>query len=266
MTNKKLISLSVKIATYNCNSIRVRMPILLDWLKTNKPDVMCLQETKVVDELFPAQPLIDLGYHVTFRGMKSYNGVATLTRKKPERVVHGFHEGADSEDFRILQTTVDGIQIINTYVPQGFDITSPKYQYKLTWFRRLQKYFDQHLKGKVPTIWLGDLNVAPEPIDLANVATNQKHPCFHVDARAAYKETVKGRFVDVFRDKYPDKVQYTFWAMFANAFKNNKGWRIDHILATPDLARKCVEIETDLKPRAAPTPSDHTVVWARFAL
>ena len=254
----------MKIATFNCNSIRKRMPIVTEWIKANKPDVMCLQETKVVDADFPLQPLTDLGYHVTFRGMKGYNGVATLTKEKPENVVHGFHEGPDSEDFRLLQTVVNGIQIINTYIPQGFDITTPKYQYKLAWFQRLQKYFDDHLKGKMPTIWTGDMNVAPEPVDLANPGPNANHPCFHSEAREAYKKTLDGRFVDVFRDKYPDRVQYTFWAMFANAFKNNKGWRIDHILATPDLAEKCTGIDVDVKPRQADTPSDHTVVWATF--
>src|SRR4051794_29031686 len=104
----------MKIATFNCNSIRKRIPIVLEWLRANQPDVMCLQETKVVDADFPLQPLQDAGYHVTFRGMKGYNGVATLTKQKPEAVVHGFHEGPDSEDFRILQTLIGGIQVINT--------------------------------------------------------------------------------------------------------------------------------------------------------
>lgn len=254
----------MKIATFNCNSIRKRLPIVLDWLKANTPDVLCLQETKVEDKEFPLQPLIDVGYHVSYRGMKAYNGVATLSLEKPESVVYGFSEGADSEDFRILQTRVKGIQIINTYVPQGFDITTPKYQYKLGWFRRLQTYFDTHLKGKRPTVWLGDLNVAPEPIDLANPGPNAKHPCYHLDARNLYKETVRGRFVDVFRQKYPDRIQYTFWDFFSNSFARNKGWRIDHILATPDLADKCTGVDVDLTPRQTLSPSDHTVVWATF--
>ncbi len=254
----------MKIATFNCNSIRKRMPIVLNWLNENNPDVMCLQETKVVDADFPLQPLQDAGYHVTFRGMKGYNGVATLTKEKPTTVVHGFHEGPDSEDFRLLQTLVNGVQIINTYVPQGFAIDSPKYQYKLGWFQRLQKYFDSHLKNKFPTVWLGDVNIAPEAIDLANPGPNKNHPCFHVEARNAYKKTLDGRFVDVYRMKYPDTVSYTFWDFFAKSFDRNKGWRIDHILATPDLAQKCAAIEVDLIPRKAESPSDHTVVWATF--
>ncbi|MFN0118191.1 MAG: exodeoxyribonuclease III [Elusimicrobiota bacterium] len=256
----------MKIATYNCNSIRKRMPIVLDWLKKNSPDVLCLQETKVVDTDFPLQPLQAAGYHVTFRGMKGYNGVATLTREKPEKVIYGFQDGPDSEDFRLLQVVIGGIQIVNTYIPQGFEIESPKYEYKLNWYERLQKYFDSYLKNKLPTIWVGDLNVAPEPIDLANPIPNKDHPCFHIAAREAYKKTIHNRFVDVYRMKYPDTVSYTFWAMFANAFKNNKGWRIDHILATPDLAKTCTDIQVDLAPRQAPEPSDHTVLWATFKL
>jgi len=254
----------MKIATYNCNSIRKRMPIVLDWLKANQPDVMCLQETKVVDADFPAQPLRDAGYFVTFRGMKSYNGVATLSKERPDEVVHGFHAGPDSEDFRILQTLVRGVQVINTYVPQGFAIDSPKYQYKLEWFRRLQTYFDAHLKNQRPTVWLGDVNIAPEAIDLANPDRNKKHPCFHEEARNAYKRTLEGRFIDVYRMKYPDTVSYTFWDFFAKSFEHNRGWRIDHILATPELAAKCAIVEVDLIPRKADTPSDHTVVWATF--
>ncbi len=256
----------MKIATYNCNSIRKRMPIVLDWLKVNQPDVLCLQETKVMDPEFPLAPLQEAGYHVTFRGMKAYNGVATLTKKKPEAVGHGFVEGPDSEDFRLLNTTVNGVQIVNTYVPQGFAIDSPKYQYKLTWFDRLQKYFDKQLKSGRPTVWLGDLNIAPEALDLANPGPNKNHPCFHEVARNAYKATLAGRFVDVYRDKYPDTVSYTFWDFFAKSFERNRGWRIDHILATPPLAKTCSAIEVDLTPRKADMPSDHTVVWANFRL
>lgn len=255
----------MKIATFNVNSIRKRMPIVLDWLEVNRPDVMCLQETKVVDADFPLQPLVDAGYHVTFRGMKAYNGVATLTLEKPERVVHGFHEGPDSEDFRILQTVVRGVMIINTYVPQGFMLDSPKYQYKLGWFKQMQDYFDAHLKSDIPAVWLGDVNVAPTPLDVHSPEKHLKHVCYHEAAREAYQKTVDNRFVDVFRALYPDRIQYTFWDFFSNSFATNKGWRIDHILATPALAKRCKAVEVDLTPRRAPSPSDHTVVWAQFS-
>ncbi len=256
----------MKVATFNCNSVRKRLPIILDWLRKEKPDLLALQETKVQDVDFPKKDFLAAGYVVNFRGMKSYNGVATLTREEPSEVIHGFNPGADSEDFRLLQTVVNGVRVINTYVPQGSDVESEKYQYKLEWFARLRKYFDRHLKGEEPIIWLGDLNVAPEPIDVANPERNVNDPCFHVDARREYKKTVEGRFVDVFRMKYPEKVQYTFWDFFRNAYERNRGWRIDHILATPELAERCTKVVVDVKPRELPSPSDHTIVWAKFKL
>ncbi len=136
------------IATFNVNSLRKRLPIVLDWLQQRRPDVLCLQETKVQDEDFPALMLTSTGYHVSFRGIKSYNGVAVLTRTAPDAVFYGFDDGKDSEDARLIRVVVQGIPIINTYIPQGFEIDSPKYQYKLAWFKRLRAYFDRHLSPK----------------------------------------------------------------------------------------------------------------------
>ena len=137
----------MKIATYNVNSLRKRLPIVLAWLEEHKPDVMCLQETKVQDSEFPVETFREAGYHASYRGMKSYNGVATLTRAVPETVKYGFDEGPDNEDVRILQTAVEGVTIINTYVPQGHSIKSEKYQYKLGWFRRMRHYLEQHFQA-----------------------------------------------------------------------------------------------------------------------
>lgn len=254
----------MKIATYNVNSIRRRLEIVTDWLERNRPDVLCLQETKVQDDDFPAGVFRDCGYHATFRGMKAYNGVATLTLAEPESVVHGMQDGPDSEDVRILQTVIRGIPIINTYVPQGYKIGTDKYAFKLDWFRRLRNYFEQRLDPDKPTVWLGDLNVAPEPIDVYHPDRRVNDVDFHIDARNAYRETVSWGFVDVFRKLHPDRVQYTYWDYFRNAFDNNWGWRIDHILATPPLAGRCVKADVDLDPRRAPGASDHTVMWAEF--
>ncbi len=255
----------MKIATYNVNSIRRRMPIVLDWLKEHQPDVMCLQETKVADEEFPAAVLQEAGYHVSFRGMKGYNGVATLSREKPEYVMHGLHEGPDNEDARILQTVIQGVAIINTYVPQGYKVDSEKYTFKLAWFRRIQTYFEKHFDPGKPVVWTGDLNVAPEPIDVYHPDRRVNDVDFHIDARNAFKRTVAWGFTDVFRKLHPDRVQYTYWDYFRSAFENNWGWRIDHILATAPLADCCRACDVDLAPRHAPNASDHTVVWAEFA-
>ncbi len=254
----------MKIATYNVNSIRRRLPIVLDWLAEHKPDVFCLQETKVEDEKFPLEAIQNAGYQAAYRGMKAYNGVATLTRAAPEKVIHGLHEGDDNEDARIIQTVVDGIPIINTYVPQGHSISSEKYAFKLAWFRRLLAYFESALDRNGPAIWCGDLNVAPEEIDVYHPDRRVNDVDFHIDARNAYKEVVAWGFVDVFRKLHPDLVQYTYWDYFRNAFERNLGWRIDHILATNVLAERCHTVEVDMAARKVAEASDHTIVWAEF--
>jgi exodeoxyribonuclease-3 len=256
----------MKIATWNINSVRRRLPLVLDWLALHKPDVLCLQETKVQDHEFPIMAFEAAGYHVTFRGEKSYNGVATLSLNKPEFVQHGLTQGADSEDTRMLHTVINGIPILNTYVPQGFKITSEKYTYKLEWFWRIRRYFQENLDPAKPAIWTGDLNVAPHPIDVYHADKRVNDPDFHIDARNAFENAKAWGFVDLFRQLHPDRVQYTYWDYFRNAFDHNWGWRIDHILATPPLAATCTAIDVDLEPRRAEGASDHTVVWANFAL
>ena len=254
----------MKIATYNVNSIRKRLPILLQWLELHQPDVMCLQETKVQDEDFPIAALEGAGYHSSFRGMKGYNGVATLTRVKPDQVIHGLHRDADNEDVRIIQTVVGGIPIINTYVPQGYSITSEKYAFKLEWFGRLRRYFQQHLDPAKPAIWLGDLNVAPTAMDVYHPDRRVNDVDFHIDARNEFQKTAEWGFIDLFRKMHATRVQYTYWDYFRNAFEHNYGWRIDHIMVTEPLLVRCRAIDVDLEPRKAAAASDHTVVWADF--
>jgi exodeoxyribonuclease-3 len=254
----------LKIATWNINSVRRRLPLVVDWLVANKPDVLCLQETKVQDSDFPVEAFRQAGYHSTFRGMKGYNGVATLTRNEPASVFHGLCEGPDSEDVRILQTTVSGIPIVNTYVPQGFKVGTDKYVFKLEWFHRVRRYFAEKLDPQKPAIWLGDLNVAPEPIDVYHPDRRVNDADFHIDAREAYRYTTGWGFNDVFRQLHPDLVQYTYWDYYRNAFAHNWGWRIDHILVTAPLVTTCVATDVDLESRRATGASDHAVVWAEF--
>ena len=254
----------MKIASWNVNSIRKRLPLLLDWLKIHQPDVICLQETKVHDELFPEAVFREAGYHSRFRGMKSYNGVATLSRSEPQSVFYGLEEGPDSEDFRVLETVIAGVPIVNTYVPQGYKVGTDRYTFKLEWFRRIRSYLERRYDPHTPVIWTGDMNVAPEPIDVYHSDRRVNDPDFHIDARNAYADAVAWGFADVFRKLHPDRVQYTYWDYFRNALENNWGWRIDHILATAPLAAACRCADVDMDPRRAPSASDHTVIWAEF--
>jgi exodeoxyribonuclease-3 len=257
----------MKIATFNVNSLRKRLPAVLEWVERHKPDVLCLQETKVQDSEFPLLALTPSGYEITYRGMKSYNGVAVLSQRRPEAVFYGFDDGGEPDDARLLRVMIDGIPIVNTYVPQGFEIDSPKYAYKLLWYERLRKYFEKHLSPKAPAIWCGDMNVAPRPIDVHSPEKHLTHVCYHEDARKAYEKTVAWGFQDVFVKLYPTRQQYTFWDYRApSSLETNKGWRIDHILSTAPLAEKCVKVEVDVEPRRAKDPSDHTFLWAEFSI
>jgi len=254
----------MQVATWNINSIRRRLDLVLDWLTARHPDVLCLQETKVLDSEFPVLAFQGTGYHAVFRGMKGYNGVATLSRREPESVQHGLCPGPDSEDVRILETVIDGIPIVNTYVPQGFRIGTDKYVFKLEWFHRVRRYFAERFDPNQPAIWLGDLNVAPEPIDVYHPDRRVNDPDFHIDAREAFRHAAGWGFHDVFRKLYPDRVQYTYWDYYRNAFAHNWGWRIDHILATAPLSSLCRACEVDVETRRAPGASDHALVWAEF--
>lgn len=257
----------MKIATYNVNSIRKRLEILRSWIRQHEPDVLCLQETKVQDSEFPCEAFADLPYVLNFCGEKSYNGVAVLTRNPPQHVRFGFHDGEEPDDgTRLSYVVIQGIPILNTYVPQGYAIDSPKYQYKLAWFRRLKKLFSRDLSPHQPAVWCGDMNVAPEPIDVHSPEKHAKHVCFHHEARRAYQDAVSWGFVDVFRHHFPRRQQFTFWDYRRpDAVAANRGWRIDHIMVTKPLLSKSRIVKVDVAPRLADHPSDHTIMWAEFS-
>lgn len=255
----------MKIATFNANSIRSRLDIILEWLKINRPDILCIQETKVQDGEFPALAFIEAGYHVEFKGEKSYNGVAIVSLKKPSKVSFGFDDGKSPDATRLAYAKFGAVHIVNTYVPQGREIDNPMFQYKLEWFKRLKTYFTQNFTTRNNVVWLGDLNVAPEPMDIHNSDKQENHVCYHIDARQAFADTVSWGFVDVFRKHHPEPGQYSFYDYRTiNAVQKKMGWRIDHIMATAPLARKSNDSYIDLKPRLMPKPSDHTFMVAEF--
>ena len=256
----------MKIATYNVNSIRIRVDTVLGWLQKHSPDVLCIQETKCQDEEFPLLALASSGYHIRFRGMKSYNGVAVFSREAPSEIAFGFDDGvAEPDEARLVRVVIRGVPILNTYVPNGFKIDTPKHEYKLLWYGRLRRYFEKHLSPDKPAIWCGDMNVAPEPIDVHSPEKHLRHVCFHESVRQAYRQAAAWGFTDAFRHLYPNRVQYTFWDYLRpSSVEKNKGWRIDHIMATRPLLDKCRAAEVDMEPRLQMRASDHTFLWAQF--
>ncbi len=257
----------MKLATFNANSIRARLPIVLDWLGEQQPDVMCIQETKVVDDLFPQEAFEAIGYHAAFRGEKSYNGVAILSREPLEDVSYGLDDDGPSDEARLIRGTFRGVHLVNTYVPQGMDTASEKYRYKLEWFARLARFFDRHYTAKDRVLWCGDINVAQTDIDVHDPKRLLGHVCFNPEVQAAFREVADWGFVDVFREKHPEPGQYTFYDYRApSSLKRGKGWRIDLMMATPPLAKLCTDAWIDLAPRQREKPSDHTPLVAEFDL
>jgi len=256
----------MKVASFNVNSIRARLKIVLDWLKKESPDVLCLQETKVPDDRFPKSAFDELNYFSVFRGEKSYNGVAILSKTPFENVRIGFDEH-ESEGTRFIMATVHQIHVVNTYVPQGLSPFSDQFREKLDWIQRLYDFFEQNFRPDQLLLWMGDLNVAPEPIDIYDPKNLLGQVGYHPDEHIALQKFKEWGFVDVFRLHELNPEQYTFWDYrIKNSVKRKTGWRIDHIWATPSLAEKSVSAWIDISPRLIEKPSDHTVIAAEFDL
>jgi exodeoxyribonuclease-3 len=254
----------MKIASFNVNSLRARLTLVLEWLDKHRPDVLCLQETKVQDVDFPADDFGRTGYECIFKGQKSYNGVAILSRSGLANTKFGFDD-EPRDQARLITTEVNGIAIVNTYIPQGDSPDSEKFQYKLNWFERLRMFFEMNFKPADAVLWVGDFNIAPEPIDVYDPEGLLGHVCYHPDVHRALKDILQWGFVDVFRMHCRQPGQYTFWDYrLPSAVKRNLGWRLDHIMATRPLAEKATACYIDKTPRLAAKPSDHTPVVAEF--
>lgn len=254
----------MKIATFNANSIRSRMEVLLKWLDQEQPDVLALQETKVQDADFPLTALEKIGYKSLFRGQKSYNGVAILSKKPPKNPLTKLEQDYTNQA-RFITATIGKIILVNTYAPQGMALDSDKFRYKLDWFSWLQQYFKEHHTPDQPIIWVGDLNVARQDIDVYDPEGLWGHVCFCEPAQKALSQVIDWGFVDIFRRKHPELRHYTFWDYrVPNSLKRNLGWRLDYIMATPVLADKCRDCWIDTSPRQWDKPSDHTFVVAEF--
>jgi exodeoxyribonuclease-3 len=259
---------TMKVATLNSNSIRSRLELVLDWLRREDPDALCLQETKVQDADFPAKPFQDAGYHVVFQGQKAHAGVAIVSQEEPQEVAFGLDDGGEPDKPRLIRAVIGGIPMVNTYVPQGRSPDSEHFRYKLEWLARLRAFFESHYSPQEPLLWMGDFNVAPDPIDVHDPKRLKNHVDFHPEARAALEQVREWGFVDVFRRHHPEEPgQYTFWDYrVRGALERGLGWRVDHIWATEPLALKSTEAWIDVEARRAERPSDHTFLVAEFAL
>ena len=247
------------VATWNVNSIRSRLHALLPWLDRVKPDVVCIQETKAQDHDFPIEPIEAAGYRVAFRGQKSYNGVAILSKHPIENVRCGFDDDGPADEARLIAGTVEGVTMVNAYVPQGRAPDHEMYAYKLAWFERLCAYFESHFSPDEPMLWMGDLNVAPEPIDVHDPKRLMGHVCFNPQVTEALESVKTWGLVDLFRKHVPEPGQFTYYDYrTVDGVANARGWRVDHILATQPLADSSTNAWIDLEPRLGEKPSDHT--------
>jgi exodeoxyribonuclease-3 len=277
-----------RIATFNVNSVRSRLPILERWLPSSGVDLLFLQETKVVDADFPAAAFEAMGYEAYFCGEKSYNGVAVVSRV-PLEVRFGFGDSAltgqtapaeqaapaerEEPDFptRVLfakNAKTPKIAVLNTYVPQGKDVAHPDYLVKKRFLERVRAFLDREVSAKgLPFAWVGDLNVAPTDIDVTHPENKRDHVCFCADIREKFAWTASWGLTDLFRRFHPEEGEFTFFDYrVKDALARNVGWRIDHILVNDAGAEKALACFVDREPRGWEKPSDHTPLVADFAL
>jgi exodeoxyribonuclease-3 len=255
----------MKIATWNVNSLKVRLPQVLDWIAVAEPDVLCLQETKLMDENFPAEAIRAAGYRVVYAGQKTYNGVAILSKKEATDVITDI-PGLDDPQRRILGATVEGVRILNLYVVNGQEVGSEKFDYKLHWLDRVADYVGSQLAVHRQFVTLGDFNIAPEDRDVYDPEAWRERILCSTPERKALRKILDLGLSDVFRRFEQQEGSFSWWDYRAAAFRRNLGLRIDLILASEALAGKCSSCVIDREPRRLERPSDHAPVVAEFAL
>lgn len=257
----------MKIATWNVNSVRTRLEQVTQWLQENQVDVLCLQETKVVDESFPRSAFTDLGYCTYMYGQKSYNGVALISRSPLSDVSMGFGAvlpedvvGDLDEQKRVITGILDNVRVVNLYVPNGSAIDSDKYVYKLHWLKTLREYLQELLKQNSSLLVCGDFNIALEDIDIHDPKNRAKQVMATDAERDALRNVLTLGLADVFRKFTTEGGNFSWWDYRTGAFRRNAGWRIDHHYVTPDLYERATSCTIDTTPRKLTQPSDHTPV------
>lgn len=254
-----------KLATWNVNSLRVRLPQVLDWLRQHRPGLLALQETKLQDEHFPHEAFRELGYHSCCNGQKTYNGVAILSLSECEELARELPDYPDTQR-RLLAVRSGPLCMLNLYVPNGSRPDSDKYRYKLEWLAQLIRFAGGLLREHERLVVLGDLNIAPEDRDVHDPAAWEGEVLVSEPERQAFRDLLQQGLQDCFRLFEQGKGQYSWWDYRGGSFRRNHGLRIDHILASPALAGDCLNCCMDTGPRALPRPSDHCPVLAEFRL
>jgi exodeoxyribonuclease-3 len=255
----------MKIASWNVNSLGVRLPHLLEWLAAECPDIVALQETKTVDGKFPVADIEAAGYHAAYAGQKTYNGVALLSRVSATDIVTDLPDLADPQR-RILAATIGNVRVLNLYVPNGQSVDSDKYAYKLDWLDKVTNYITQQLAAFPNLVVLGDFNIAPEDRDVHDPQAWAGQVLCSEPERAAFRRMIAAGLCDTFRLFDQEEKQFSWWDYRMMGFRRNHGLRIDHILASPALCRVCSVARIDKAPRALERPSDHAPVVAEFTL
>lgn len=255
----------MKIATWNVNSLRVRLTHVLDWLNANNPDVLALQETKLSDEQFPVEAFSAVGYHPIYSGQKTYNGVAILSRQ-PACDIASDIPGLEDPQRRILAATVADLRVLNVYVPNGSQVGSVKYAYKLDWLDAVAGYIREELLRYENFVMLGDFNVAPTDADVHDPELWLEKILCSTPEREAVNKLIALGLIDSFRQFEQAEKSFSWWDYRAAGFRRNLGLRIDIILASQTLAKTCTACRIDKVPRALERPSDHAPVIAEFEL
>lgn len=254
----------MKLVTWNVNSLKVRLPQVLEWLASHQPDVLCLQETKLEDVNFPAAEISAAGYQNIFSGQKTYNGVAILSKIPASEIVTAIPGFVDVQK-RVLAATIAGVRVINLYIPNGQSVDSDKYQYKLGWLEALTVWLADELARHPKLAVLGDFNIAPDERDVYDPKAWEGQVLFSTPEREAFRRLLALGLKDAFRlFEQPEKI-YSWWDYRMNAFRRNQGLRIDHILMSEALAQACVACTIDKEMRRLERPSDHAPVVAETA-
>ncbi len=254
----------MKIATWNVNSIAARLPLVTKWLESVRPSVLCLQETKCTDDKFPASAFAEIGYRSEVFGQRTYNGVAILSRAEIENAQRGFPEDDENAHARLLAATVEGVRIINVYVPNGQFVGSDKFKFKLQWMQRLRALLDEQYLTSEPVLLCGDFNVAPDELDVHDPALWQGRILFSRTERTALEHIKGWGFTDAFRLHTQQGGHFSWWDYRQGSFRRDAGLRIDHIWVSQPLAARSVATWIDKEPRTWERPSDHTPVVAEL--